>query len=87
MSLHDRCKFVLRSADWTNDSILSSTVNSSAADTTLQPNITHNASVLIATTQNASVSPARRPRRSSSSGPLVYSILVEDQRVKLNINY
>ncbi|KAI4787437.1 hypothetical protein KUCAC02_036461, partial [Chaenocephalus aceratus] len=66
--------------DWTNDSILSSTVNSSAADTTLQPNITHNASVLIATTQNASVSPARRPRRSSSSGPLVYSILVEDQR-------
>ncbi|KAI4795513.1 hypothetical protein KUCAC02_031361 [Chaenocephalus aceratus] len=55
--------------DWTNDSILSSTVNSSAADTTLQPNITHNASVLIATTQNASVSPARRPRRSSSSGP------------------
>ncbi|XP_033980053.1 uncharacterized protein LOC117477492 isoform X2 [Trematomus bernacchii] len=71
---------------WTNDSILSSTVNSFAADTTLQLNITHNASVLIATTQNASVSPARRPRRSSSSsGPLVYSILVEDQRPRYSL--
>ncbi|KAK5924259.1 hypothetical protein CgunFtcFv8_001149 [Champsocephalus gunnari] len=76
---------ILSLKDWTNDSILSSTVNSSAADTTLEPNITHNASVLIATTQNASVSPARRPRRSSSSGPLVYSILVEDQRPRYSL--
>lgn len=34
------------------------------------------------TTHNASVSPGRRPRRpSSSSSPLVYSILVEDKQV------
>ncbi|XP_045912859.1 uncharacterized protein LOC123975430 isoform X4 [Micropterus dolomieu] len=52
---------------WSTDSILSSTVNSS-----LQPYTTH----------NASVSPARRPRRlSSASSPLVYSILVEDKQI------
>lgn len=59
------------SAGWSADSILSSTVNSSAADITLQP----------ATTHNASASPGRRPRRTSS--PLVYSILVEDKQVLL----
>lgn len=33
------------------------------------------------TTHNASVSAGRRPRRSSSSSPLVYSVLVEDKQV------
>ncbi len=69
----------ISTAGWSTDSILSSTVNSSAADVTLLPHIT----------QNASVSPDKRPRRSlssrllssSSSSPLVYSILVEDKQV------
>lgn len=38
--------------------------------------------LLSSTTHNASVSPGRRPRHtSSSSSPLVYSILVEDKQV------
>ncbi|XP_062283163.1 uncharacterized protein LOC133987735 [Scomber scombrus] len=82
---------------WSTDSMLSSTLVASAADTTLyathnalvqrptthsvsvQRPTTHSASVQRPTTHNASVSPGRRPRRSSSSSsPLVYSILVED---------
>ncbi|XP_035864395.1 uncharacterized protein LOC116045517 isoform X2 [Sander lucioperca] len=61
---------------WSTDSILSSTVNTSAAD------ITQNASVQSPATQNASV---RRPRRSSSSAPLVYSILVEDHQPRYSL--
>ncbi|XP_027131378.1 uncharacterized protein LOC104935480 isoform X2 [Larimichthys crocea] len=78
---------------WSTDSILSSTVIS--CDITLQPQMTHNASVQCQTTHNASVqcqtthnasvSPATRPRRSSSRltsspSPLVYSVLVEDRQ-------
>ncbi|XP_031149040.1 uncharacterized protein LOC116045517 isoform X1 [Sander lucioperca] len=77
---------------WSTDSILSSTVNTSAADITLQPYNTHNASARSPATQNASVqSPAtqnasvRRPRRSSSSAPLVYSILVEDHQPRYSL--
>lgn len=55
-------------AGWTSDGPLSSP----AAELCLQPSTTH----------KASVSPGRRPRRpSSSSSPLVYSILVEDKQV------
>ncbi|XP_054465691.1 uncharacterized protein LOC129100160 [Anoplopoma fimbria] len=61
---------------WSTDSILSSTVNSSVADIPLQQ---YN-------TQNASVSASRRPRRSSSSSsPLVYSILVEDRKPRYSL--
>ncbi|XP_049437039.1 uncharacterized protein LOC125891670 [Epinephelus fuscoguttatus] len=78
---------------WSTDSFLSSTVNSSAADVTQKPYVTHNASVLSPTTQKASVSPGRRPRRSSSSrlpstsssSPLVYSILVEDKQPRYSL--
>ncbi|XP_078110024.1 uncharacterized protein LOC144520233 [Sander vitreus] len=77
---------------WSTDSILSSTVNTSAADITLQPYNTHKASVQSPATRNASVqSPAtqnasvRRPRHSSSSAPLVYSILVEDHQPRYSL--
>ncbi|KAL7398664.1 hypothetical protein ABVT39_013180 [Epinephelus coioides] len=79
---------------WSTDSFLSSTVNSSAADVTQKPYVTHNASVLSPPTQKASVSPGRHPRRSSSSrlpstssssSPLVYSILVEDKQPRYSL--
>ncbi|XP_060914381.1 uncharacterized protein LOC132990250 isoform X1 [Labrus mixtus] len=69
--------------DWSVNSLLSSTLNCTDADITLQPYITQNASVQGSITQNASVSPSRRPRRSSSSSSsalLVYSVLVEDKK-------
>ncbi|XP_027131379.1 uncharacterized protein LOC104935480 isoform X3 [Larimichthys crocea] len=83
---------------WSTDSILSSTVIS--CDITLQPQMTHNASVQCQTTHNASVqcqtthnasvSPATRPRRSSSRltsspSPLVYSVLVEDRQPRYSL--
>ncbi|KAM7405367.1 hypothetical protein PAMP_012635 [Pampus punctatissimus] len=70
---------------WSTDSILSSTVITSAADTTLQAYTTHRASERRPTTHNASVSPGRRPRRSSPSSPLVYSILVEDRQPRYSL--
>lgn len=70
--------FCTGSAGWSSDSFLSSTINVSAADTTLKPSTTH----------NASVSPGRRSRHSSSSSsPLVYSILVEDKQVTQVTDY
>ncbi|XP_030590559.1 uncharacterized protein LOC115783732 [Archocentrus centrarchus] len=75
----------LSHAGWSGDSILSITVNTSGADSTLK-NTSHNASVQ---------SPGRRPRRSSSclpqsassssSSPLVYSILVEDKQPRYSL--
>lgn len=59
-------------AGWTWDELLSSTVDASTADVSLLPSATH----------NASVSPGRRPRRSSSSS-LVHRVLVEDQQVNI----
>ncbi|XP_067449529.1 uncharacterized protein [Thunnus thynnus] len=77
----------LSHTSWSTDSILSSTVITSAADTTLQTytTTTHNASVRRPATHSASVSPGRRPRRSSSSSPLVYSILVEDRQPRYSL--
>lgn len=61
-------------AGWTLDSLLSGTVSGPAEGTCLQPS----------TTIDASVSPGRRlPRTSSTSSPLVYSILVEDKQVNI----
>ncbi|XP_041655638.1 uncharacterized protein LOC121517717 [Cheilinus undulatus] len=63
---------------WSNDSLLSSTVNQSVnslvADITLQPSFT----------QHASVSRSRRSRGSSHS-PLVYSVLVEDGQPRYSL--
>ncbi|XP_073326103.1 uncharacterized protein [Pagrus major] len=62
---------------WGSDSLLSSTVMSSLADVTLRSDITHNASVQ---------RPGSRPRRSSSSSsPLVYSVLVEDKQPRYSL--
>lgn len=56
---------------WSEDSLLSSTLNSSAADSTLRLNITHNASV-------TSVSRLR-------GSPEVYSLLVEDRQPRYSL--
>uniref|UniRef100_A0A3Q3QUE6 Uncharacterized protein n=1 Tax=Monopterus albus TaxID=43700 RepID=A0A3Q3QUE6_MONAL len=70
---------------WSTESM-----NSSAADNTLLPHMTHNASVKSPATHNALVSPGRRPHRSfsprlSSSSPLVYSIVVEDKQPRYSL--
>ncbi|XP_054627319.1 uncharacterized protein LOC129178763 isoform X1 [Dunckerocampus dactyliophorus] len=61
---------------WSSDGLLSSTLITTATDTSAQPVMTH----------DASMTPGRRTRRRSSfSSPVVYSVLVEDKQPRYSL--